>query len=171
MWKLLSKLDKDNVKAATQANEALPILTTAGVENYACEGCKFFHNPGGPAGDKGCMPVGIPPDAMPCTYAPKDPGRYFSALPHHAGGVKKALSHLSYSELLILSAMLPAHIQNQSRVANLKLPYKIGQSVTFVYDRAIRSAEILQLDPDFVWVEVDGESVSIPHKMAIPAKK
>lgn len=179
MWKLLSerdrrtyrKTEKDAAEAGLEINQPV-VITTQGIGAYVCSGCAHYSVAGnGPDPLKSCGQHGVPPDAMPCAFSPKKPEKFFTPTGLAGLAAKQTVARLDLQTALVLRCTLPDHIDQLVRQEELKLPYRVGESVSFVYNQTLMSAEVLGFDELCVHVEVNGEALSLPHPTVIPPKR
>lgn len=179
MWKLLSERDRKSVRSdekdAAEAGlqRTVPhVITTPGIGTYVCSSCVNYGQAGaGPDPEKSCSQAGVPPDCMPCAFSPKKPERWFKPVPDAARPAQQSARSLDLPNALILLAILPNHIDQLIKVEELKLPYRQGDSVSFIYRQQLMSAEVLSFDESCVHVEVEGEPLALPHETVIPPKR
>jgi hypothetical protein len=177
MWKLLSDRDRKQVRKDKKAAAAGPtpemgsltILTTPGIGAYSCGACARYGRESDDASIPGnCSARGIPPDAMPCSMDPKD--SWFTPVTRPLT-VTKALFTLDLQDALILAAVLPQRIDELLLQAELKLPYRVGEQVSFIHEQTLMTAEITGFDATFVHVTVGDAELLLPHPSVLPAKR
>lgn len=172
MWKLLSGRDRHQIKLDEQTDspqglhQSPHVITTSGVGHYSCQNCQHYRQPG-PDHEKSCADHGVPPDAMPCGWSPKKPEMHFLPI-MGAASPMSALETLDLQGTLVLATMLPKRVETLVRQEALKLPYRVGDHVGFVYRQTLVSAKIVDLDQESVHVDHEGEPLALPHETVIP---
>lgn len=172
MWKLLNDRDRTAIRAAEKEphNEMGPqlvIITTPGHGGYSCANCYHYGHEGNANTPTMCAARGIPPDAMPCTFSPKRPEMYFQPVVN----VQPTLGKLDLEHALLLSVALPRKIGELVQQEALKLPYRVGEMVSFIHEQTFVTGEVAGFDETFVNVLFAGDELMLPHSTVIPAKR